>query len=224
MSILRNGTKVLLVFTCILSTCMLFACRKSKHLFEVKNLSYSQKIFAASERDFLPHLGPGQWDSYLTMDIPFAPVLSIFEQLEESLNVRLRHRGEAHITVITPVEYWNQLKPFISMQDINALALEMNLQKSQFDIQCLGSGQKWFFPWHVEETFFIVIKSPDLMTFRHKVKELFVQKGGSSSAFNPEHYFPHITIGFTRRDLHESDGVIKGINSCDSRLKLNQRI
>lgn len=32
--------------------------------------------------------------------------------------------------------------------------------------------------------------------------------------FRAERFFPNITVGFNKRDLHESDGVIKDKTTC----------
>ena len=61
-----------------------------------------------------------------------------------------------------------------------------------------------------EFTYFVVVQSEDLISIRKKIQDSFVGKGGDKNDFNPLNYFPHITLGFTKRDLHESDGVIKG--------------
>lgn len=89
------------------------------------------------------------------------------------------------------------------------MAINRNIQGSNFDVTCLGSGKK-----DKDHTYFIVVESQDLVEIRKDVQKLFVHRGGDPLAFNPTKFYPHITLGFTTRDLHESDGVIKDKRSC----------
>ena len=58
------------------------------------------------------------------MNLPYAPVQKLYKQVEAFEGGRLKNRGEAHITVITPVEFWNVLKPQgLTMQEIQKIAL-----------------------------------------------------------------------------------------------------
>lgn len=180
----------------------------------------SSTIFYGKTVQFLKFEGPGQFDSYLAMNIPFTPVENIFYQLEARLQKPLISRGEAHITVITPVEYWNILRPRgVTIREINQIAENFGIQQSHFNIVCLGQG-KAILGNKMESTFFIVVNSEDLINLREMIQILFVRKGGSSSEFNPYKYHPHITVGFTKVDLHESNGVIKDTKSCISKINL----
>ena len=177
------------------------------------------KIYDGASQPFIEHLGTGFFQSYLTMNLPYTPVKGLWKQLEKKLGRKLISRGEAHITVITPPEFTNGLDKKVSIQEIHKIAKKMKIQKSDFDVLCIGNGKKEI-EGKVEETFFVVVQSADLMKIRKAVKKLFVKRGGDPSLFRPEKFYPHITIGFTKRDLHESDGVIKGDNSKDARFIL----
>jgi len=59
--------------------------------------------------------------------------------------------------------------------------------------------------------------------YRKEVQNLFISKGGEPVKFLPAKYFPHITLGFTKRDLHESDDVKKDRNSCVFDIKVIPR-
>ncbi len=149
-----------------------------------------------------------------------SPVANIFYQLEARLQKPLISRGEAHITVITPVEYWNILRPRgVTIREINQIAENFGIQQSRFNIVCLGQG-KAILDNKIESTFFIVVNSEDLIKLRKMIQIHFVRKGGSSNEFNPYNYHPHITLGFTKVDLHESNGVIKDTRSCISKINL----
>jgi 2'-5' RNA ligase len=146
--------------------------------------------------------------NYLMLVVPFEPIHVVREQLDARLGLELKHRGEAHITVLTPPE----LQSFggkISMADINLIAEKSVIQTSRYQAECIGQGSK-----SKMKVFFVVVKSPALIEVRKKIAALFVKRGGVATAFDPDHFYPHITIGFTDQDLHEADGVIKDKSSC----------
>jgi 2'-5' RNA ligase len=171
---------------------------------------------------FIEHSGKGAMDSYLAMNLPFEPMAALFQQFQGQISHKLINRGEAHITVITPVEYSQQLKPFgITIEKINEIAEAMKIQKSSFQIVCLGKGQSNI-DNKEEETYFIVVHSEDLLKIRRKVQSLLANsKNGAKSDFQADKFYSHITLGFTKRDLHEADGVIKNNDSCIADLSLN---
>lgn len=155
---------------------------------------------------------------YLSMNIDFTAISDLRKRIEAKQKVELKHLGEAHITVIAPQEY-EQLKSVLTMELINEVALLNRIQESPFQIICLGRGQ-------LREgnktllTYFIVIEAPELMNLRQTIATLYKTNGGQSNAFRPEEFYPHITVGFTERDLHLSDGVIKDKTSCLSEMRL----
>jgi 2'-5' RNA ligase len=183
-------------------------------------LTLSNDVFQTTTVPLLKHSGPGEWDNYLTLNLPFAPVAHLFAQLLIRQKTAMTSRGEAHITVITPIEFWQILRPQgITLDDIQHIAESSALQSSRFEIVCLGQGELKIAN-RVEKTWFLVVKSADLLRVRHKIHQLFVAKGGKPEQFSVESYYPHITLGYTLRDLHESDGVIKDSRSCQEPVKL----
>lgn len=113
-----------------------------------------------SKREFISHNGEGRFDSYLIQDVHYAPVEALRKSLEKNLSVELINRSEAHITVITPIEFYDVLRSKISMQEIEEIAERENIQASKFTIECLGLGHK-----NKDQTFFI--KSNYLNNFGH---------------------------------------------------------
>lgn len=164
-------------------------------------------IYATSHLSFESSSGA----DYLAMNVPYAPVHKIDVELMRRLGKILRDRNESHITVITPPEF-QSISAHISMSEIKTLAKTMNLQASAFKVRCLGRGKAR----GGLETYYIVVVSDALVTFRQAIEEQVKANGGS---FDAEHFYPHITIGFTARDLHESDGVIKDETSCIADIK-----
>jgi hypothetical protein len=166
---------------------------------------------------FKPHHGSRPFGSYLTMNVNYQPMAQLLTLFSTHYQHPLKSRGEAHITVITPVEYDKVLKKHITISEIDHIALAMNIQSSAFEVVCLGRG-KARVSQKVEETFYVVLNSTDLLAIRQKIQDLYVKKGGDAKDFLVQHYYPHITLGFTSKDLHEGDGVIKNTQSCYAKL------
>lgn len=184
------------------------------------DLLLSSQIHKSDSVEFLSFNEPTQWGSWLQQNLPYAPAQKLAAQLETSYQVKLKTRGEAHITVITPVEYWNVLKPAgLTMQEIIQAALKLKIQNAKFEVVCLGRGTAQL-DNKPEQTYFVVVRSEDLVNIRKEIHRLFILKGGDRTKFDPLRYYPHITLGFTKRDLHESDGIIKGANSCIQGVRL----
>ena len=103
----------------------------------------------------------------------------------------------------------------VTIEEIDHIARRMNIQASKFKVVCLGRGTK-----DDMSTYYVVVKSEDLLNIRKEIETLFIKKGGEKRKFRAENFFPHITVGFTKRDLHESDGVIKDETSCIKPIEL----
>lgn len=174
-----------------------------------KDYSLKKSIYNNSEVKFKVHRGGGRYSSYLAMNINYAPVKELYNDFIKDQSLKLKNRGEAHITVITPVEYGDRLAGFMTIDEINKIAGEFSIQDSKFQVKCLGEGKS-----RKDKTYYIVVVSDDLLEIRKRIEQLYLERGGDSKKFQSSHYFPHITLGYTKRDLHESDGVIKDEKSC----------
>lgn len=182
------------------------------------DFSINPAVYDANVLPFVEHSGLGEWDNYLTMDIPFPPVADLFRQLLIDGKRPLTNRGESHITVVTPVEFWNVLRPSgVSIEDINQIAVKANIQALPFEVVCLGRGQA-VLDGKLESAFFIVVKSEALIEVRKEIQKLFLSRNGKPGEFDAEKFYPHVTVGYTNRDLHESDGIIKNQKSCVKNL------
>lgn len=183
-------------------------------------LPLSAAVHETAELAFEPHGGPGPFGSYLAMSLPFAPVDRLRRALEERLGQALKHRGEAHITVITPPEYDRLLRPHLSIAEIDEIARAAGIQRARFTVRCLGRASAELERGEGVEgsetahAYFLVIASDDLLEIRRAVHRALVARGGDAGGFDPERWQSHITVGFTHRDLHESDGASKGPESC----------
>ncbi len=162
---------------------------------------------------FLPHIGSAPMSNYLAMNLRFEPFNALREQVEQRLGVKLKQRGEAHITTVSPVEYDNALRAKISINDINILAARRRIQTTPYSVVCVGRGRA-LIEGKEAYTYFAVVSAPGLVALREDIAQVFARRGGSPKAFSPRYFYPHVTLGFTDRDLHDTDGVIKDRRSC----------
>ncbi|KAI9593413.1 hypothetical protein BDF19DRAFT_415521 [Syncephalis fuscata] len=70
------------------------------------------------------------------------------------------------------------------------------------------------------EVYFLVVESSHLMAIREEIGQLFHARGGKSKDFNAATYWPHITLGFTDRDLFIQDGVFKDRSTCWANIRV----
>jgi hypothetical protein len=162
---------------------------------------------------FEPHTGTQPMQSYLAMNLPYEHFQKSLQVVEQHERIHLKNRGEAHITVVSPVEYDNVLKRYISIEEINAIALKYGMQQLPIQEICIGRGQK-LLQGKPERTYFVVVSAPGLIKIRELIAAAYVAHGGQPQSFRPDVFFPHVTLGFTARDLHFEDGVIKNYSSC----------
>lgn len=178
--------------------------------FELKRLE-SNKLVSR----FISH------KNVLAMNIPYSPIKKIRSKINKELKLKLifnktwKILGEAHITVITPPEY-NSIQKYISISEINNIARINRIQSSDLQVLGIGSAKN-----SESETFFVLVRSRNLIKIREEVFQFIKRKNKNFtySVFDPYWYFPHITVGFTKKDLHESDGVLKSAKKTfDPRL------
>ena len=148
---------------------------------------------------------------WLAMNIDAKPLEQLRLQLEHLGGVPLKSRGESHITVLTPPEY-AQIKAKLSMPDLDAKANQLDIQHTSWKPLCVARAVDSKDTKKV--VYYLVVEAEGLRSLRHELQTLFVKNGGESSSFDDTHFYPHITIGFTDRDLFEADGVIKDTRNC----------
>ncbi len=209
-------------------------CSLTAALFFVSTLSaadlgYSNDTLVLDKKiydsvDYVSHnQGPG---SYIAQNINSSPVASLKTQIESITNLKLKARGEAHITILTPPEI-NILSKYIKYSELEKIAKEMGVQNSNFKSLCAGIGEKTA-GTDTMKTFFIVVESKTLLLYRQQIQKIYDSRRsntGSSSdteaSFEANTFYPHITIGFTHQDLHLQDGVKKDSSSCRFKFLLS---
>jgi len=150
--------------------------------------------------------------NYVGMTVPYAPIAAVKKEVEAREGVLLNSRGEAHITIVTPPEM-TVLRTRLSLEQINGFIAKLSIQSIPIHVQCLGRSQLKQGDRRLA-TYYLVVQAPGLFQVREKLRQQFVAAGGEKQAFAVELYYPHITVGFTERDLHESDGITKDSRSC----------
>lgn len=201
------------------SLMMLTACAtKAPETQQTQSATKEFNAPATTEKaEFIPHTEEAPMKAYLAMNLPYPPYKALAEKVEKEEGVKLTTRGEAHITVVTPIEYDKVLKKHISIAEIHKIAEAAKIQDTEFTPVCIGRGQKEL-NGKLEKTYFVVVESPALIELRGRIEEAYVKNGGKAQNFVPEKFLPHITLGFTSRDLHQEDGVIKNRTSCIKQL------
>jgi hypothetical protein len=225
----RFGTLSLLALLLGMAACNGDAERAAESSWRGTNetLSLSGRILDGASMDFVPHAGKGPLDSWLGWNLPSQPADDLRHELEVHLRTHgqlgaqasLRGRDEAHITVITPPEFDKVLRPFVTMEEINDMARgagnragELPLQQMSFAVHSLGRAQARI-DKKLQATYYVIVESPDLLALRQRIFELYRERGGEPSQFDPATFYPHVTIAFSERDLHIADNVYKGKNS-----------
>jgi hypothetical protein len=157
--------------------------------------------------------------NYISVGLPFSPAKSLKQEIERKTGRKLIDRGEAHITVVTPPEM-DVLRQKLSKERIAELTGVDEIQDENFSIVCLGRGRITSSAKTLE-TYFIVVASRGLVERRTRLEQDFLAMGGAKTEFRAAYYFPHVTLGYTDRDLHESDGIIKDEKSCVAPLEIS---
>jgi hypothetical protein len=192
-----------------------------------------------AELPFHSHSGSQWYENALAMNIEYPPIQRLRALIEERIGAPQLNfftgwnpEGEAHITVITPVEFSFILQPYISIQEVDEIARSMNIQSADIEVLGIGHGEatkpRDGGSYADGETFFVIVRSQKLIEIRKAVHDSFVANGGDPDAWDPNSsdpdaaFYPHITIGYTGSgDIHVDDGLRKGKEySLDARFEL----
>lgn len=173
----------------------------------------NKPLATSHQKEWLPQ-GFVTHDNWLGMNIDTHPVNEVRTQIEQIGGVPLLSRGEAHITVLTPPEF-EKIKEKMPMNKIEEVAMNMEIQRSKWKPICIGTFADPKSKGKIQnKTYYIVIESDSLIELRREIYRLYLAAGGEVSAFSPHQFYPHITIGYIEKDLHEVDGAIKNTQTC----------
>jgi len=173
-------------------------------------LCFSLMVVSCQNQPLASVKKPASVKSYVSLDLEYPEYQQTLDKLDTFLSTKLVNRGEAHITVLTPPEF----KTVTANTSAEVIHQEWEEWKTKtFKKVCLGEGtvkdKK-----KVLKTYYVVVESSELLAFRKYVKTKYNVKN-----FEAEVFYPHITLGFTERDLHFEQGVIKDQKSCPEKLQ-----
>ena len=178
---------------------------------ELSSLPLSRELFEGARPAFVSHDGP---NGYLALPLPYAPAEDLLKEVSKAVALKLRSRKEAHLTVISPPEFHDVLSPLLTMREIEIIAHDASLPRAEISPICLGRAQAYI-QGKLNSVYYVVARSEAALEFRRDIAKRFLEKGGKKGAFDPDKFDPHVTVGFTNRDLHsEEDGVRKNVSSC----------
>ncbi|GAA5802482.1 hypothetical protein HPULCUR_007947 [Helicostylum pulchrum] len=173
-------------------------------------INISKKVLSADKVPFIEH--PAGNASWLGMNFDYHYVKPVFELLN-STKVPLINRGESHVTVISPPEFAVLATAGITIEQVNKIARDLKIQSSKVTIVCLGKEDVVVADLN-KIVYQVIVKVPNLVKIRQKIFQLYIQRGGNSALFDPQSFWPHITVGFTSGDVFLEQGVYKGYNVC----------
>ncbi|KAI9027657.1 hypothetical protein CLU79DRAFT_740159 [Phycomyces nitens] len=157
----------------------------------------SKKIHDTKSIEFVEHSSSPPW---LGLELDYKYIKPIVDAIN-STETPLLTRGESHITIVTPPEYNTLAAAGVTIEEINALARESHIQRSKFDIVCLGKvelvqdGKDYI-------VYQIIVESPALVKLREKIFTLYYSKGGNTALFDPRvshstcRLYTHVLIPF----------------------------
>lgn len=173
-------------------------------------LYFSLFVVSCQNQPLIDHKKPAVAKSYVSLDLEYPEYQQTLNKLDIFLGTKLVNRGEAHITVLTPPEF----KAVTTNTSAEVIHQEWADWKTKtFKKVCLGEGQIKENK-KVLKTYYIVVESSDILAFRKYLKNKYALKN-----FEAEVFYPHITLGFTEKDLHFEQGVIKNQKSCPEKLQ-----
>lgn len=176
----------------------------------------SPSLFRPKENSAIVKAGQ---QAYLSLEVDFPPAAALRVTINDRFGTELKHRGEAHLTVVTPPELQKILASGLTIDEIKGIAQQLNLSAAKIDPVCLGMGRAKVAS-EVLRTFYVVVDSVLVRRFRDAIAKVLVSRGTDPAVFDPRRYFPHVSIGYTQRDLHEADGVMKDQSTCIAPLQV----
>ena len=150
-------------------------------------------------------------------NVPFLAVDDLRQQLEKFYGIKLETRGEAHITLLTPPEAtsgYPSLNSFVPTSEL-ITDTQNDVNNIRYSIDCIGEQKDS----NGKRVFYLVVSSSDAFQYRVKIWGLAKSRGALDHIFDPANFYPHITIGFIKDDIH---GVKKDKSSCIQGIELEQ--
>lgn len=180
-------------------------------LFSLSSFAFSQEdhIYSVNRSVYktMPYTEIYKKQGVLVYNVDFGPVNELKKSIEDNFEIKLKDRGEAHITVLTPPEY-KKISAYLNAEEIH-LRFKDEIQRIQFTVKCLGQLRE-----KRNTVYYIVVESSGLLDLRTKIFEMAKENAQNASIdFDPVKFYPHITVGFIDGDIHDRP---KNMSSCSS--------
>lgn len=153
-----------------------------------------------------PRRKPGEPLKYISLDLDNHPFEQIRKRIEAAEQVKLKSRGESHITLITPPEFVEISTALKGTEIVDQIRTSLERLKPSISSVCVGRGIVG-----EKRTYFVVLHADDLKEVR---RDLLRRAQLKAQVFKPDVFYPHVTVGFTDVDLHMQDGIVKDSASC----------
>jgi len=158
-------------------------------------------------------------EDWLGLPLNFAPIEEVRKELEKKIGRTLNSKGEAHVTVITSPE-WRTLGQYLKMDVLDGLVVKEKMMGAKIKVKCLKKITATV-NGKVEESWFVSLEAPELKEYRNEVWRRYVAAGGLPEDFDWKRWHPHITVGFTAKEVHDEDKVTKEKSRCEIDLVAN---
>lgn len=128
------------------------------------------------------------------------PEIKLLEAPVKRLHVRLLQDypeakylpEDPKMKVMTPFEY-KRLRKVLSLDEIHEIAERSFLQNSRFTVRCIGKD----YGKALGEEFFILVDSNDVIRYRLRLLNAYLEKGGAVDNFYPTEFSPFIPLAQT---------------------------
>jgi 2'-5' RNA ligase len=180
--------------------------------------SYAKFELSKSVYKDVPFSSQFSEDGALIRNVNYEAVNALIPQIETKYGVKLEDRGESHITVLTPPEaqgWFTKDKKgvnfLISTEELQ-FKYSRTLQDTDFEIKCVGQLSND----EGKHVFYLVVTSKDIEKVREEIQEELEQRAkftGKATQFDKNKYYPHITIGYVKGDIH---GPAKDKDTCEN--------
>lgn len=141
------------------------------------------------------------------------PLDELRRAIEKRTQLTLQAPEGSSLAILDAFETKAVLASGFSRDELHRMALEFDIQGYDFEPVCVGRGSIGTGE-EGRSVYFMVVRSPAVQEFRGRLRETLINRDPGGAALLREPYEPHVTLGYTHRDLTHEDGVKKDETSC----------
>lgn len=124
-------------------------------------------------------------------------------------NKELQHPGYARVIIVSPQEFDELQKVGITMQEVDAIALNHYIQYTIMTAECFGMQEDE----NGDGVVFLRVKARTWDAMRKDIEDLYVERGGKDG-FHKEDFWPHMTVSGTANGLEVDDWKVAREKGC----------